>query len=244
MTPFFAEFIGTTVLILLGCGVNANVSLKKTFGNGSGWIVITTGWAIAVYAGVVVAGDASGAHLSPAVSIGLAVAGKFSWAQVPAYIVAQFLGACLGAFLVWVVNKDHFDATAEEPGTQLGVFCTGAAIKNVPRNILSEVLGTFVLIYCVLHISDPQIKGTVAQPIGMGSLGALPVALIVWGIGLCLGGTTGYAINPVRDFGPRTMHALLPMKGKGSSNWGYAWIPIVGPLLGAILAAVIFLQFR
>lgn len=244
MNPFVAELIGTTVLILLGGGVCANVSLKKTFGNGSGWIVITTGWALAVFAGVVIAGPYSGAHLNPAVSIGLAVAGKFAWSEVPSYIAAQFLGAFLGAFLVWLMHKDHFDATSEEPGTQLGVFCTGPAIKNTARNIISEVLGTFVLVYCVFHFSGAVLNGPTSGTIGLGSVGAIPVTFIVWAIGLSLGGTTGYAINPARDLGPRIMHAILPMKGKGGSNWGYAWIPVVGPLLGALLAAFIYKQFN
>ncbi|MFT4204393.1 MAG: MIP/aquaporin family protein [Chitinophagaceae bacterium] len=244
MNPFAAELIGTAVLILLGGGVCANVSLKKTLGNGSGWIVITTGWALAVFAAVVIAGPYSGAHLSPAVSIGLAAAGKFPWSKVPLFILAQFLGAFLGAFLVWLMHKEHFDATADDPGAQLGVFCTGPAIKNAPLNVISEILGTFVLIYCVLHFADPKLKDTQETTIGMGSIGALPVSFIVWSIGLSLGGTTGYAINPARDLGPRIMHAVLPIKGKGSSNWGYAWVPVVGPILGALLAAYIYHQFH
>ncbi|QES90480.1 MIP/aquaporin family protein [Rhizosphaericola mali] len=245
MTPFIAELIGTAVLILLGGGVCANVSLKKTLGNGSGWIVIATGWALAVFAGVVIAGPVSGAHLNPAVTIGLAVAGKFDWNQVPSFILAQFLGAFLGAFCVWLMHKDHFDATDDNPGAQLGVFCTGPAIKNTFLNIISEVLGTFVLVYCVFHFTDPKMTSTSGENvIGMGSIGAIPVTFIVWAIGLSLGGTTGYAINPARDLGPRIMHAILPMKGKGSSNWGYAWIPVIGPILGALLAAFIYLKFK
>lgn len=232
------------VLILLGGGVCANVSLKHTFGNGSGWMVITTGWALAVFAGVVVAGPYSGAHLNPAVSIGLAAAGKFPWNEVPLYILAQFLGTFLGAFLVWLMHKDHFDATSDHPEVQLGVFCTGPAIKNVPRNVVSEVLGTFVLVYSVFHFTDAKIAGTTDQVVGLGSVGAIPVAFIIWAIGLSLGGTTGYAINPARDLGQRIMHAILPMKGKGGSNWGYAWIPVVGPILGALLAALIYRQWH
>lgn len=245
MTPFCAELIGTAVLILLGGGVCANVSLKKTLGNSSGWIVITTGWALAVFAGVIIAGPISGAHLNPAVTIGLAVAGKFDWSQVPSFILAQFLGAFIGAFCVWLMHKDHFDATSDDPGAQLGVFCTGPAIKNTFLNIISEVLGTFVLIYCVFHFSDASgTAGTDAVKLGLGSVGAIPVTFIVWAIGLSLGGTTGYAINPARDLGPRIMHAILPMKGKGGSNWGYAWIPVIGPILGALLAAFIYLKFK
>ena len=243
MSPFTAELIGTALLILLGEGVVANVVLKKTIGNNSGWIVITTAWALAVYVGVVVAGPVSGAHLNPAVTIALAAAGKFRWEQVPAYITAQFIGAMLGASLVWLQYKAHLDATADEPGNQLGVFCTGPAIKNTGLNFISEIIGTFVLVYAVFHFADGKVtlSGTDA-PVGMGSLGAIPVAFVVWVIGLGLGGTTGYAINPARDLGPRLMHTLLPMKGKGGSNWSYAWIPAIGPIVGGLLATLVFLK--
>ncbi|RIV70630.1 MIP/aquaporin family protein [Flagellimonas aequoris] len=236
MTPFVAEIVGTFLLMLMGCGVNANVSLQKTYGNGSGWIVITTGWAFAVYTGVVVAGPHSGAHLNPAVTIGLAVAGEFPWDTVPGYILAQFIGAMLGAFSVWLINKDHFDAT-EDGDTKRGVFCNAPAIPNTFLNLLTEILGTFVLVFAVLYFTDAVISSD-NTIIGLGSLGALPVALIVWGIGLSLGGTTGYAINPARDMGPRIVHALVPIKNKGSNGWEYSWIPVVGPILGAALAAV------
>ncbi len=235
MTPFIAEIVGTFLLMLLGCGVNANVSLKKTYGNGSGWIVITTGWAFAVFTGVVVAGPYSGAHINPAVTIGLALAGEFSVYDVPSYILAQFIGAMLAAFLVWLINKDHFDAT-EDGNTKRGVFCTAPAIPNTFLNLLSELTGTFVLIFAVLYFTD-AVATKDNTIIGLGSLGALPVALIVWGIGLSLGGTTGYAINPARDLGPRIIHALLPIKNKGSNGWGYSWIPVIGPILGGALAA-------
>lgn len=235
MTPFVAEIVGTFLLMLMGCGVNANVSLQKTYGNGSGWIVITTGWALAVYTGVVVAGPHSGAHLNPAVTIGLAVAGEFPIEAVPNYILAQFIGAMLGAFAVWLINKDHFDAT-EDGNTKRGVFCNAPAIPNIPLNLLTEILGTFVLVFAVLYFTD-AVLSTDNAIIGLGSLGALPVALIVWGIGLSLGGITGYAINPARDMGPRIVHALVPIKNKGSNGWGYSWIPVVGPILGAVLAA-------
>ncbi|WP_190809968.1 MIP/aquaporin family protein [Flagellimonas sp. S3867] len=237
MTPFIAEIVGTFLLILLGCGVNANVSLKNTYGNNSGWIVITTGWAFAVYTGVVVAGPYSGAHMNPAVTIGLAVAGEFSLFDVPSYILAQFIGAMLGAFCVWLMNKPQFDST-EDGATKRGVFCTAPSISNTFANILTEVLGTFVLVFAVLYFTD-AVSTKDNTIIGLGSLGALPVAIIVWSIGLSLGGTTGYAINPARDLGPRIVHALLPIKNKGSNGWGYSWIPIVGPILGASLAAVI-----
>lgn len=238
MNEFSAELIGTAVLILLGGGVCSNVALKKTIGHGSGWIVITTGWALAVFAGVVIAGPVTGAHLNPAVTVGLALANKFEWYKVPLFILAQLLGAMIGAFLNWAMYKDHFDASSDDPGSQLGVFSTGPAIPNKFRNVLSEILGTFVLVFCVFHFSSAS--GTDEVKIGLGSVGAIPVTFIVWSIGLSLGGTTGYAINPARDLGPRIIHAILPMKGKGSSNWGYAWIPIVGPLLGAVLAALLF----
>lgn len=235
MTPFIAEIVGTFLLILLGCGVNANVSLQKTYGSGSGWIVITTGWAFAVYTGVVVAGPHSGAHLNPAVTIGLALAGEFSIYDVPNYIIAQFIGAMLGAFFVWLMNKDHFDAT-EDGNSKRGVFCNAPAIPNTFLNLLTEILGTFVLVFSVLYFTD-AVATKDNSIIGLGSLGALPVALIVWGIGLSLGGTTGYAINPARDLGPRIVHTLVPIKNKGSNGWGYSWIPVVGPVLGAALAA-------
>ena len=242
MTPFIAEIVGTFLLILLGCGVNANVSLNNTYGSGSGWMVITTGWALAVYTGVVVAGPYSGAHMNPAVTIGLAAAGEFSIYDVPMYILAQFLGAMLGAFFVWLMNKDHFDMTPDGD-TKRGVFCNAPAIPNIPINLLTEILGTFVLVFSVLYFTDATLSSN-NTIIGLGSLGALPVAFIVWGIGLSLGGTTGYAINPARDLGPRIIHALVPIKNKGSNGWGYSWIPVLGPIAGGILAAFIASQLH
>lgn len=242
MTPFIAEIIGTFLLILLGCGVNANVSLAKTYGSSSGWIVITTGWAIAVYVGVVVSAPYSGAHLNPAVTVGLAAAGKFSWGDVPLYILAQFIGAMLGAFFVWLTHKDHFTATTDG-GTKRGVFCNAPAIPNTPINLLNEIVGTFVLVFTVLYFSDAVITNT-ETVIGLGSLGALPVAFLVWGIGLSLGGTTGYAINPARDLGPRIIHALVPIKEKGSNGWGYSWVPVIGPIFGGLIAAGLFLALQ
>lgn len=239
MNPFTAELIGTMLMILLGNGVVANVVLKDTKGNNSGWIVITTAWALAVFVGVTVAGPASGAHLNPAVTLGLAVAGKFSWDLVPTYIAAQMLGGMLGAFLVWFFNKDHF-AITEDEGAKLACFSTGPAIRNTFSNLISEIIGTFVLVFVIFHFSDPSISLN-ADPtakVGLGSVGALPVTLLVWAIGLSLGGTTGYAINPARDLAPRIMHAILPVKG--GSDWGYAWIPVAGPILGSILAAVLY----
>jgi len=231
MTPFVAELVGTCLIIVLGEGVVANVVLAKTKGNGGGLIAITFGWAIAVFVGVFSTSAASGAHLNPAVSIGLAMAGKFEWVLVPTYILAQLLGAMLGSTLVWIHYRQHLDAT-DDAATKLACFSTGPAIKNNFQNVFSEVLGTFILVIAVLFMT----KATNS----LGPLDALPVALVVLGIGLSLGGTTGYAINPARDLGPRIMHSLLPMKGKGSSDWGYSWIPVVGPAIGAVLAALVF----
>ncbi|GGW33934.1 MIP/aquaporin family protein [Arenibacter certesii] len=239
MTPFIAEVIGTFFLILLGGGVVANVVLEKTKSNDHGWMVITTAWGLAVFVGVVVAAPYSGAHLNPAVSIGLAVAGKFSWSLVPSYTLAQFLGAMLGAFTVWLVYKDHFDAT-ENKDLKRAVFCTAPAIRNPISNFFSEVVGTFALVFVVLYFTDATIVES-GTAIGLGSLGALPVAFLVWSIGLSLGGTTGYAINPARDLGPRIVHALIPMKNKGGNDWGYSWIPVAGPILGAALAGLLML---
>ncbi len=239
MSEFAAELIGTMFLILLGNGVVANVILKGTKGNGGGWMVITTGWALAVFVGVVVAGPYSGAHLNPAITIGLAIAGKFAWAKVLSFILAQVIGAMIGSFLVYIVYIDHFNAT-EQAGTQLAVFSTSPAIRNLFFNFMSEVVGTFVLMFVVFYFTNPEII-TGKTPIGLGSLGALPVAFLVWAIGLSLGGTTGYAINPARDFGPRIVHALLPLKHKGSSEWKYAWVPIIGPFVGAAIAAAFYI---
>jgi glycerol uptake facilitator protein len=242
MSPFVAELIGTMLMILLGDGVVANVVLKDTKGNNGGWIVITTAWGLAVFVGVVVAGPYSGAHLNPAVTIALAIAGKFAWANVIPYIIAQFAGACLGAFLVWIMYYDHFKRT-NDPASILAVFCTGPAVRNYVSNIASEVIGAFVLLFTIFYIAGAEIT-TAKTPIGLGSIGAIPVALLVWVIGLSLGGTTGYAINPARDLGPRFMHMLLPIKGKGTSDWAYAWIPVVAPLVGASIAAVLYLSIK
>lgn len=239
MTPFLAEFIGTALLILLGNGVVANVVLNGTKGNGSGWIVITTGWALGVFVGVVIAGPFSGAHLNPAVTIALAISGKFEWAQVPSYILAQMLGAMLGAFFVWVKYKDHFTAT-EDKGLKLAAFSTGPAIRNTFSNLMSEIIGAFVLLFVIFYFTNAEIIDT-KTPVGLGSIGAIPVMFLVWAIGLSLGGTTGYAINPARDLGPRIMHSVLPVAGKGPSDWSYSWIPVAGPMIGAGLAAFLYL---
>ena len=223
MSILVAEILGTMLLILLGNGIVANVVLKGTKGNGSGWIEITTAWALAVFVGVVVAGPYSGAHLNPAVTVGLAVAGKISWAIVPEYIAGEMIGAMLGAFLVWVFYKDHFKITDDEEG-KLACFSTGPAIRNTFSNLMSEIIGTFVLVFVIFYLAGPKLDlvGDVDARaiIGLGSIGAVPVAFLVWVIGLSLGGTTGYAINPARDLGPRIMHSILPIKGK--SDWGYA----------------------
>ncbi|MCK4922364.1 MAG: aquaporin family protein [Bacteroidales bacterium] len=240
MTPFFAEIIGTMLLIILGGGVVANVVLNKTYGNNGGWIVITTGWALGVFVGVVVAGPYSGAHINPAVSVGLAIANKFPWESVPQYILAQFIGAMTGAFIVWLTYRDHFNATEDAPSKK-NIFCTAPAIRNWFSNLFSEVIGTFVLIITVLYITDATIIDT-NQTVGLGSVGAIPVAFLVWAIGLSLGGTTGYAINPARDLGPRIMHAVLPINDKASSDWQYSWIPVFGPLLGATIAAGLYMS--
>lgn len=236
MHPFLGEFIGTALLILLGNGVVAGALLKDSKSAGSGWIVITFGWAIAVFVAVFVVAPSSGAHINPAVTVGLAAAGKFPWADVPAYIIAQVLGAIVGAILVWVHYKPHYDIT-EEAGDIQATFCTAPAIRNTPMNLISELIGTFALVYAVLYITGPVFGDNEGS---LGALDALPVALVVLGIGLSLGGTTGYAINPARDLGPRIAHAILPIRSKGGNNWDYGWIPVVGPILGGVLAAGLY----
>lgn len=242
MSEFMAELIGTTLLILLGNGVVANVVLKGTKGHSGGWMAITTGWALAVYVGVVFATPYSGAHLNPAVTLGLAITGKFAWAKVGTFLLAQLIGSILGAVIVWVVYRDHFKATADA-NTEMAVFCTSPAIHNRMFNLLSEIVGTFVLVFVIFYFA-PAEMGADKTPIGLGSLGAIPVAFLVWAIGLSLGGTTGYAINPARDLGPRIAHAFLPLKEKCSSNWQYAWIPFTGPFIGAAIAAGLYLLLQ
>ena len=231
MNNFLFEMIGTAFLILLGDGVVANVVLNKTKGNNSGWIVITIGWGMAVFVGVYVSAAHSGAHLNPAVTLALAAIGKFDWANVPLYIAAQFAGAMIGSFLVWVAYKKHFDETPDGDA-KLAVFCNSPAIKNTPFNLATEIIGTFALVLGVLFITGGDVK--------LGSLDALPVAFLVLAIGLSLGGPTGYAINPARDLGPRIMHFILPIKNKRNSDWGYSWIPVIGPVIGGLLAAFLF----
>ena len=239
MTPFLAEFIGTGTLVLMGNGVNANVVLTDTKGQNSGWIVIATGWAMAVYIGVIIANPYSGSHLNPAVTLAFAFAGKLAWSSVLSYIVAQLLGAMSGAFLVWLVYRDHFNRTTD-PGLQLAAFSTSPAIRNNISNLLSEIIGTFILLFTVFYFTKAD-NTDGKTLLGLGSVGALPVAFLIWAIGLSLGGTTGYAINPARDLGPRIMHFLLPMKNKKSSDWGYSWIPVIGPILGGLFAAWLYM---
>ena len=237
MNAFTAEFIGTATMILLGGGVVANVVLQKTKGNNSGWIVICTAWALAVFVAVTIAGPYSGAHLNCAVTLANLILGKMTLDTALSYMLAQVLGAMFGAFLVWLIYKDHFDQT-EDAGAKQAVFCTAPAIRNLPRNLISEIIGTFVLIFTIFHFTEAKIDTTTT--IGLGSIGAIPVTFLVWVIGLSLGGTTGYAINPARDLGPRIIHAILPIKNKAGFNSSYAWVPVVGPFLGAILATLLY----
>lgn len=239
---FFAELIGTMFLVLLGDAVVANVLLKGTKGHNSGLIVIAFAWGLAVYIGVIVAGPYSGAHLNPAVTLGFATAQLFPWAKVWYYMLAQILGGALGAFLVWAFYRDHFNQT-EGKMTKLDCFCTSPAIPNKGANFLSELIATFVLLFTILSLHNPMLSARELSNVefGLGSIGGLPVALLVVVIGMSLGGTTGYAINPARDLPPRFMHSILPMKYKGDSNWSYGWIPVIAPLCGAVIAALIFL---
>jgi len=234
MTPFVAEFLGTAFIIIIGNGVVANVVLPKTKGNNGGLISIVLGWMIAVFVGVYMTADSSGAHLNPAVTFALAAAGKFDWSMVPMYILAQMLGAMLGAFIVWMIYKDHINE-AGSAADQSAIFSTGPSIRRLPQNFITETLATLVFILGILFIQPAENN--------LGALSALPVALLVGGIGFGLGGPTGWAINPARDLGPRMMHFLLPMKGKGSSDWSYAPVPVFGPIVGGILAGIIYTQF-
>ena len=242
--PYLAEFIGTFFLLLLGAGVVANVNLKNTIAEGqTPWVLITSAWGFAVFVGVFISGQFSGAHLNPAVTIGLAVADKFSWALVPGYLLAQVLGAMMGSWICYITYIDHYRATQDEAAIR-STFCTGPAIRNLKNNIFSEFIGTFVLVFGVLFIAVPniEIEGVMVENFGLGALEAFPVALLVWVIGMGLGGTTGYAINPARDFGPRLVYQLLPRKNK-DADWPYAWIPILGPIAGGAFAGLIYTFF-
>lgn len=252
MSPYVAEFVGTFLLILLGNGVVANVLLTNTKGHGSGWIVITFGWGMAVFVAVFCVGDISGAHINPAVTIGLAAAGEFSWGQVPGFVTAQMLGAIIAGIFVYLFYKDHYPLT-DDAGLKLATFCTAPQVRSAGANVFSEAIATFVLVFAVLSMATPEIvfgtdnevlAGLSSGQIGLGAIGALPVGLLVFAIGMCLGGTTGYAINPARDLGPRIAHAMLPIEGKRDSDWGYSWIPVVGPIAGGILAAVVYLTLN
>lgn len=231
MTPFLGELVGTFILVLLGNGVVANVVLDKSKGNNAGWLTIAAGWGIALFVGVYAVAASSGAHLNPAVSIGLAAAGKFAWTDVPGYAIAQMLGAMLGALIVWITYRQHFDQTTD-PNAQLAAFCTGPEIRSPVHNIITEAVGTFMLVFGIMMIVSPQAS--------LGALDALPVALLLFGIGLSLGGPTGFAVNPARDLGPRIMHAILPIPNKRDSDWGYAYVPVVGGIIGGLIAAIVY----
>jgi glycerol uptake facilitator protein len=230
MTPFWGEVVGTAILILFGAGIGAGSSLKGSYSNSPGWVVITLAWGLAVTMGVFAVGSISGAHLNPAVTVALAINGDFAWADVPGYIIAQMIGAIIGSALVFLHYLPHWKAT-DDPGTKLGVFATGPAIPHTFSNLLSEMIGTFILILGLLFIGANKFTE---------GLNPFAVGLLIVAIGMSFGGTTGYAINPARDLGPRIAHFLLPIPGKGDSNWGYAWIPVVGPILGGSLGAVVY----
>jgi len=240
MQAYIGEVIGTMILIILGDGVVAGVLLRNSKAENSGWIVITFGWGMAVAVAVYCVGQFSGAHINPAVTISLAVTGQFDWALVPGYIIAQFIGAFIGGVIVWLAYLPHWVETEDE-GLKLGVFCTAPAIYNTPANLVTEIIGTFMLVFGISGIlaNAAAVGGGAAAVIGSG-LNPLLVGLLVLGIGLSLGGPTGYAINPARDLGPRIAHAVLPIAGKGGNDWGYSWIPVVGPIIGGILGAVLF----
>tara|TARA_Y100001980_G_C14555576_1_gene344441 strand:+ start:1839 stop:2582 length:744 start_codon:yes stop_codon:yes gene_type:complete len=240
--PYIAEFIGTFFLLLLGEGVVANVKLKKTIAeNQTPWVLITSAWGFSVFVAVFITSQFSGAHINPAVTIGLAVAEKFSWTLVPGYLISQLLGAMMGSWICYITYIDHYKVTSDEDSVR-STFCTGPAIRNLKNNFFSEFIGTFVLVFGVLFIAIPNIEidGLEVSSFGLGALEALPVGILVWVIGLSLGGTTGYAINPARDFGPRIVYQLIPRKNK-DADWSYAWIPILGPFTGGVVAGLIYL---
>ena len=232
MSIFGAEVIGTGILILLGNGVVAGVLLNHSKAQNAGWIVITFGWGMGVMLAVFAVGQFSGAHLNPAVTLGFAFQGSTEWGDVPEYLAGEFVGAFIGATLVWLAYLPHWGAT-EDPGLKLAAYSTAPAIRNTPANLITEIIGTFVLVFTVLAIVSDQ------GAVDSGLVGLL-IGLLVFAIGLSLGGPTGYAINPARDLGPRIMHAILPIAGKGPSDWGYAWIPVVGPIMGGVLGALAY----
>lgn len=246
MHPYVAEIIGTALLLLFGNGVVANVVLARTKGHDSGWIVITGGWGIAVFVGAFCAADFSGAHINPAVTVAMVAGGKLDVPTAFGYIGSQMAGAMIGALLVYLFYREHFKVT-DDADAKLACFCTGPNIRNIPQAFFCEAVGTFALILPIfLMVTPTLIEGSEpadTDPVlGLGSLGSLPVGILVFGIGLSLGGTTGYAINPARDLGPRIVHALLPIPGKRDSDWSYAWVPVVGPIVGAVLAALLYLM--
>lgn len=244
MNAPIAELFGTALLVMFGNGVVANVVLARTKGNGGGWIVITAGWALGVFVGVFCAQPFSGAHLNPAVTLALATAGTFAWSQVPAYIIAQLLGGIAGGALVYAFYREHFRIT-DDRGAKLACFCTAPNVRNLPQAFFCETVGTVALVLPIFLMTDPtaMIPSATGEAteikLGLGTLGAVPVGLLVFAIGLSLGGTTGYAINPARDLGPRIAHALLPVSGKVGSDWGYAWVPVIAPICGGLIAAFV-----
>jgi len=235
MSPFIAELTGTALILIFGSGVVANVVLDKTKGNNSGWIVITFGWAVGVFTGVLVAAPYSGAHLNPAITLAYAMVGIIDPGLILTYISAQLIGAMTGSFLVWVAYRKHFEVTSDAWVIR-AIFCTAPNIRSYFDNILTEVIGTFVLTLACLYMAKPDV--------GLGAISALPVALVVLGLGLSLGGPTGYAINPARDLGPRIIHALLPLRHKGGSDWPYAWVPVAGPIMGGLLAGAFYMLIK
>jgi len=241
MEIYLAEFAGTLLLIIFGSGVCATATLARSKGKDAGWMAISTGWGLGVALAVYSVGRISGAHINPAVTVGLASIGSFPWSQVPGYILAQFLGAFSGATIVWLAYYSHWELT-EDPGAKLGIFSTAPAIRNKAANLMSEIIGTAVLLFGVLAIGDNvqalENPGDLDLTVVFsGGIQPLIIGLLVWAIGLSLGGATGYAINPARDLGPRIAHFLLPIPGKGSSDWSYSWIPVIGPIIGGVLGA-------
>ncbi len=242
MNSIFAELIGTFIMMSLGLGVVANLNLKNTYASneGSKWMLLTSAWGFAVFFGIIVAGQFSGGHLNPAVTVGLAVANKFEWSQVPSYIFAQFLGAMAGAIVAYVFYRDHIKLTQDEKVIK-GCFSTGPAIRNTTSNFISECLGTFILVFLIFFVATPilTIEGLENIQYGIGSMDAFPVGVLVWLIGMALGGTTGYAINPARDLGPRIIYTLMRGK-KAKPDWSYAWIPVLAPIVGGLFAGVVY----
>ncbi|MFR9731081.1 MIP/aquaporin family protein [Saccharopolyspora sp. MS10] len=236
---FLWEMMGTAVLTLMGCGVVANVTLRRTLGNSGGWLLVNFGWGFAVFAGASIAAP-SQAHINPAVTLGLAVNGQVPWGQVPVYVVAQLVGGTLGAALCWAAYKLQFD-THDDPAGTLGIFSTGPTVRNAPWNLVTEIIGTFVLVFWIIQTPGSGRGEDGAFSFGNDALGYAAVAFLVIGIGASLGGPTGYAINPARDLGPRIAYALLPIRGKGPADWGYAWIPVAGPVIGGVLAGALAL---